>query len=85
MSDQFLNSLKYIKTEPVPESVWPSIQQAIARKRLQVVPMWMRVAAALVVLTLIGEILLSFKTSPHSYQAGEYTAVFNQNNQWYHD
>lgn len=85
MSDQFLDNLKYIQPEPVPESVWLNIQGAIARKQSQLAPTWMRMAATILVLALLGEVISSLRKPQNTKVENQYGTIFKPNNQWYND
>jgi hypothetical protein len=85
MTEQFLDNLKHIHPEPVPETVWPNIQRAIAQKRLQLAPVWMRIAAAMIVLVLLGEVISSVREQSRSRDGNPYGTIFKPNNQWYND
>lgn len=85
MSEQFLDNLKYIRPEPVPESVWPNIQRALAHKQSQMAPVWMRIAATIVALTLLGEVISSVREPKKTNIKSQYGAIFKPNNQWYND
>ncbi|MBU3675829.1 MAG: hypothetical protein FGM54_01410 [Chitinophagaceae bacterium] len=85
MNERTLNALRYLQSEPVPDSVWLGIQKEIARKKQPEISMAWRIAAALLVMALLGEIVSSYYLSRPTHQPNEYQNVFEQNNQWYHD
>lgn len=85
MNERTLNTLRYVKSEPVPDSVWQSIQQEIARRKQPEISMAWRIAAALLAIALLGEIVSSYYLSRPTHQHNAYQNVFEQNNQWYHD
>ena len=85
MFNNIFNTLQHIQREPVPEQLWGSIQNAIERRRLQAIPVWMKVAAMIVTLLLMAEMITSIKKSNNSALPENTSYSFSQNNQWYHE
>jgi hypothetical protein len=85
MTNQLLDNLKYMRTEPVPDIVWTNIERALAHKNRQIAPFWMRIAAALIALALLSEIASIIQFNSRSLVHGEYASIFKPNNQWYYD
>lgn len=85
MFNLFFEKLQCIQREPVPEHLWGNIQHAIERQRILAVPVWMKIAAMVVTLMLVAEMIaIVQKIDPHN-SSNNTTNMFYQNNQWYHD
>jgi hypothetical protein len=85
MFNSHFEKLQYIKREPVPEHLWANIQYTIERRRMQAVPIWMKIAAMVVTLMLLAEMIASVQKIDRRTQSDNTTNMFYQNNQWYND
>ena len=85
MFNSLFEKLQYIQREPVSEHLWGSIQHAIERRRIQAVPAWMKIAAMLVTLMLLAEMIANVQKTDRLTPSNNTTNMFYQNNQWYHD
>ena len=85
MFNSLFEKLQYIQREPVPEHLWGNIQHAIERRRIQAVPVWMKIAAMVVTTMLVAEMIASVQKIDRHTSSNNTTNMFYQNNQWYHD
>lgn len=85
MFNNIFNKLQHIEREPVPEHLWSTIQQTIEYRRMDVVPGWMKVAATIITLIVMAEMITSIKKTDNTSTPFNSTYSFYQNNQWYND
>lgn len=85
MFNSLFEKLQYIQREPVPEHLWANIQHTIERRRMQAVPVWMKIAAMVVTLMLVAEMIASVQKTDRRIPSDNTTYMFYQNNQWYND